>query len=176
MNVYKNAVVYKIVNNRDDKIYVGSTCMSLYDRMYKHLSDSKRREKMRNVYDHLNSIGWDNVWGEILEHYPCNSREDLRIRERYWFDELHPELNTRKPFTTKKEKQENMNKLKREFWYKHRDVLLEKKRIYAQANREHINQKKKEVMLCSACNCNICINHKTRHERTLKHIKNFILS
>ena len=33
---YKNSKIYRIVNNENDKVYYGSTCLPLHKRMYKH--------------------------------------------------------------------------------------------------------------------------------------------
>jgi len=59
MERYENGKIYKLVNNVDDSFYVGSTCLSLAKRMYSHRSHAKI--KTSPVYQHLKSVGMDNV-------------------------------------------------------------------------------------------------------------------
>ena len=73
---YQNGKIYKLVNNKDSYIYVGSTCNSLAFRLKGHIS-SASTELDRYVYHHLNLIGWDNVKIILIEKYDCGSRTDL---------------------------------------------------------------------------------------------------
>ena len=54
---YQNGKIYKLVNDLDDQIYIGSTTQSLAVRKGGHKRDS-RRHPNRKVYSYLNSIGW----------------------------------------------------------------------------------------------------------------------
>ena len=54
---YANGKIYKIVNNIDNEIYVGSTIMSLVRRKAQHKINSKKYEN-RKLCKHCNSIGW----------------------------------------------------------------------------------------------------------------------
>ena len=38
-NRYHNAKIYKIVNNVDDMVYIGSTCLSLSKRKHLHKTE-----------------------------------------------------------------------------------------------------------------------------------------
>ena len=100
---YNNAQVYKLVNDVDDKVYVGSTCTPLAKRKAQHKSLAKKH-KDRHVYKHMNAIGWENVSIILIESYPCENREQLLRRERYWMDALKPELNKVRPFVTETER------------------------------------------------------------------------
>ena len=102
MSFYDNGKIYKLVNNVDDKIYVGSTCNILRVRKARHKAKSKM-EPDRRIYKHLNQVGWGNVEIILIENYECKSKEDLNKRERYWIDELKPELNKVIPTRTRKE-------------------------------------------------------------------------
>ena len=94
---YSNGKIYKLVNNVDDQIYVGSTCLPFAKRFYWQKARAKRNLE-RNVYKHFNAIGWENVKIILIETYPCNSKAELEKRERYWFDKFKPSLNSNVPF------------------------------------------------------------------------------
>ena len=99
---YANGKIYKLVNNIDDKIYIGSTVNPLYKRKGQHKSTSILKPNIK-LYQYLNEIGWDNVDIILIENFPCESKEVLHQRERYWIDILKPQLNTNIPTRTLKE-------------------------------------------------------------------------
>ena len=102
-NKYNNGKIYKLINTKDKKIYVGSTCNSLQFRKKGHISASLQ-DPDRRVYAHLNSIGWENVKIISIEKYPCESLQQLFQRERYYIESLKAELNTVIPYRSEEEK------------------------------------------------------------------------
>jgi len=94
------------VNNVDDEIYIGSTCLPFPKRLYWHKLHAKRNIE-RKVYKHLNAIGWENVKIILIETFPCESKAELEKRERFWFDELKPTLNSNFPSRSIKEYQQS---------------------------------------------------------------------
>jgi group I intron endonuclease len=104
---FQNAVIYKLVNEIDDKIYVGSTC-NLDKRFTAHKSYGKTAKAAQKVYRHFKTIGWDTVKKVLLEKFPCSDEAELTKRERYWVDKLNPELNTARPSRTEDERKESI--------------------------------------------------------------------
>jgi len=101
---YENSKIYKLVNNVDDKIYVGSTCGTLRLRKSKHKWElNNNKYPNRKVYNHLNQVGWGNVEIILIENFECKCKDELHKRERYWIDELKPELNKTRPTITNEE-------------------------------------------------------------------------
>ena len=82
---YANGKVYRLVNNVDEKYYIGSTCNSLHKRKNGHKRDAKKFPE-QPVYKHLNTVGWENVEIVFIESYCCNSKAELEARERYWIE------------------------------------------------------------------------------------------
>ena len=56
---YQNGKIYKLVNNVNDKIYIGSTTQKLCNRKNTHKNDSKRSES--KLYNFVNEIGFENI-------------------------------------------------------------------------------------------------------------------
>ena len=67
---YQNGKIYKILNNIDGEIYVGSTIETLGQRMAKHRSEAKRTQN--KFYNHMNELGVENLYIELIENFPCN--------------------------------------------------------------------------------------------------------
>jgi len=89
---YENGKIYKLVNDVDDQIYIGSTCNPLHVRKGQHKNTALRGCRSF-VYQHLNNIGWNNVRIILIENFSCTSKNELCAREQYFIDELKPSLN-----------------------------------------------------------------------------------
>ena len=81
MSNFQNGKIYKVVNNLNSEIYVGSTTMDLDKRMIKHKCDAKQRPHLSKFYTYMNDTGIDNFEIELIEDYPCETQEELRKRE-----------------------------------------------------------------------------------------------
>ena len=121
-NKYSRAKIYKLVNSVNDKIYVGSTILTLPQRKAVHKTDAKKALK-RPVCKQLNEIGWTNVDIVLIENYPCSSMEELTARERKWIDKLKPMLNHKLPGRTQAQYQAYRNQIKREKTRKRTEAL-----------------------------------------------------
>ena len=83
------ALIYKITNLINDKIYVGKTTKTLEKRFQWHYIDSKKNKcKNRPLYQDINKFGIDNFSIELLEEVENNPDE----REIYWIDKLNSRI------------------------------------------------------------------------------------
>ena len=149
MNKYANGQIYKLENDINDKIYVGSTHLSLTTHYSNHKTMGKTR-LTKHLYKNLAAVGWENVRIILIEPFPCTSRKELEQRERYWIDKLQPVLNLNKPCMTYEDYRTCQNK----------------------------NERKRRMIKwrCDACNCDL-INqpyHINTHKKSLKHNNNFM--
>lgn len=104
MSNYMKGQIYKLVNDIDDEIYIGS-CINLAKRLASHKCAAKTRVN-QPVYKHLNAIGWENIRIILIESFQCTSKLELLKRERYWIEKLKPSLNKNVPTRTNKEYQQ----------------------------------------------------------------------
>ena len=139
---YANGQIYKLVNNVDDEIYIGSTCGTLRLRKSSHKSLA-RKDTERRVYKHLNEIGWDNVDIILIETCDCQNKDELHRRERYWIDTLNPSLNKVLPRRTHKEYYEDNKETLKEQHKAYRETHKEEMKAWREANKEEIKEKNK---------------------------------
>lgn len=152
---YKNAIIYKLVNTVDNKIYVGSTRNTKEVRKIMHKAKAAKYPH-RRVYAHLNQFDWDKeVDIIVIENFPCNSEEELKVRERYWYDRINPELNTYRPTRTEEEIKERKK---------------ENNKKYRKENKEKILKYREEEFICP-CGGKYTRNHFSRHSKALIHQK-----
>ena len=141
---YKNGKIYKILNDMNDEVYVGSTTQSLSKRMAKHRSMLGSKNKINyNIYRQMRELGKEHFYIELIEEYPCDNVEQLRAREGAFIRELGT-LNTRIEGRTKKEYTADTKNTKREYDMKRREEkreeIKEQKKQHYEKNKERINE------------------------------------
>ena len=175
--------VYKLTNKIDNKIYVGSTCKSLSQRLQGH-KDKSKENPTQPVYAHINNIKWDNVDIVLIENYPCDTKKELLYRERYYIELLKSELNTIKPIESTDERllrHRIRSSLQRQNnpeatrirnhnnYHKHIEKRKEQGRKYYQANAEKIKEQHK--IWCEKTREKINEQLKIRYENNKESIK-----
>ncbi len=94
MKKYENCYVYKIVNNIDNLIYIGSTTNSLFKRMTTHKINSRcSKFKNRKIYNHMNLYGEDKFKIEPIEEFKNIGRDELRKYEDKYIKEFNTVIN-----------------------------------------------------------------------------------
>ena len=84
---YQLGKIYKIVDLDSNKCYVGSTCEPiLARRLAKHVGDYKQylKGKGRNITSYI-ILAMDDYDIVLLKTYPCNSKDELHARQRYYY-------------------------------------------------------------------------------------------
>ena len=76
---YQNGKIYKLVNDINDMIYIGSTTQLLYRRLANHKDSSKTRTS--KIYTAMKEIGVAHFKIVLLEACACNSKAELEARE-----------------------------------------------------------------------------------------------
>jgi hypothetical protein len=133
---YQKGKIYKLKCN-DGHYYIGSTIESLKNRFRRHKSASKTQTS--NAYKHINIIGWDNVTIELLECYPCKTKDELQKKEDEYIKK-HLEdplcLNEHRSYLTIDEDKEK----KKQYYEEHKQETLEYQQQYREANKEKIQE------------------------------------
>jgi hypothetical protein len=195
MPLYENSVIYKLVHKNDqdnENIYVGSTT-NFRGRKVKHREkyyDKNTKEYNYKVYQFIRENGgWDEWEMVAVETYPCESKRELEIRERFHIETLKSKLNKIVPTRTSKEYREDNKELikekkKKEYednkehikerslknYYAKQEENKERNKQYRENNREKLSQHRQEKVSCE-CGCILSRNHLNRHCNTDKHKK-----
>ena len=148
---YELGKIYKIIDNTNDNIYIGSTCeRSLSIRIAKHRAKYRMYIKNNSSGDYYTSfeiLKNDNFSIILLEDYPCENKDQLRMRERYHIEKLNC-VNKRIEGRTEQEYnkmyyEKNKEKLLNQYEMNKEAIKL-KHREYRLKNRDAINEKKRE--------------------------------
>jgi group I intron endonuclease len=154
---FSKAKIYKITNDFNDDVYVGSTCDTLIKRFSSHKNNSKKEcKKNYLLYRLTNEIGFERFRIDLIEDYPCEDKQTLRFREGYWIRQIGT-LNKKIEGRTKQE-------YNKEYY----DENKEKKKKYY---KEYYDENKECILKKTTCDCG-CILRKAdlnRHRKSKKH-------
>jgi group I intron endonuclease len=76
---YQNGKIYKIVNDVNDAIYIGSTSLELSTRMAGHRENAKT--KTTQFYTAMREIGVEHFRIILIKPSPCSSKAELEAEE-----------------------------------------------------------------------------------------------
>ena len=146
MNRYNNGKIYKIVDNTNENIYIGSTCEpTLARRLAGHRGVFYSYLKGGNVsnvssFKILENNDYSIV---LLEEFPCETKDQLLSRERYYI-ENNDCVNKNIPSRTLKEYyQDNRDKIK-EYYEQNKDKIIDYQKEYYEQNKDKIIDYQKE--------------------------------
>jgi group I intron endonuclease len=86
MKEYQNGKIYKIVNNINQIVYIGSTCALLCERMRGHRSACKNSNSP--FYETMRQIGKQHFRIILIKNFPCDSYEQLVAEEYHVMKEM----------------------------------------------------------------------------------------
>ena len=190
---YQNGKIYKIWSLETDKIYIGSTCDSLTNRMCKHRLDYKKWKegKINNITNSVvlfDLVGLENCKIEWVKDFPCETKKQLNKEEGLFMrqnkdlivnrklegrsqKEYYQDYKERIKIKNKEyrdERKEEIKIKKKEYYEQHKEQLNIKKKEYHDKNKEVISIKRNKKMNCE-CGGLYTLNNKSVHLKTKKH-------
>lgn len=74
---YQNGKIYQLVNDVNNKVYIGSTSQSLCRRMNVHRDCGKTLRRESPLYSAMHEIGIEHFRILLVQNAPCHSKEEL---------------------------------------------------------------------------------------------------
>ena len=144
---YTHSKIYKIIDNTNGNIYIGSTTQSLSQRLGHHTRNYKNycngKYNFVSSFDIIKNMSYEII---LIEEVNCNNKEQLHKIEREHI-EANECVNLNIPSRTKKEyKEANKDTIKeyhKEYNDLNRDKIREYKKQYQKKYYED-NKKKKQ--------------------------------
>lgn len=79
---YQDGIIYKYTSKLTPQVYIGSTKKTLKQRFSEH----KAHMKMGNYCSSHILLAFEDCIPEIIQRWPCLTKEELRVREQYHMD------------------------------------------------------------------------------------------
>jgi hypothetical protein len=161
---YANSKIYKLVSfNLPELPYYGSTTIGLSKRKGKHVSDFKKFGFNVGGCTSRIVIGagdYEIIW---VEDFPCDNKDQLKARERYYI-ENRVCVNKNVPGRTYEEWQQ-ANPMYMKEWYQANKAHMKE---WYQANKADIKARYSEKIQCTVCDCMTSRVKIAQHQRSAK--------
>ena len=175
---YEKSKIYKIVCNITGLTYYGSTVQPISKRMYGHRFDYKRNKGCKSE---IVLEGCDYNYS-LVEECPCENKEQLLRRERFWIENNQCVNKTIPGRTPAQWYEENADKIKetKKQWYEanvdkikqyyeaNKEKIKEKKKQYYEAHSDKIKERISEKIECEFCKSFLRRDSMARHHKTKK--------
>ena len=147
-NKYHNGTIYNITDIAYAECYIGSTVQPVCNRMSEHRKDYKRFKNGGKGMEYRSFVlfdkhGVENCKIELIESYPCESREELTKREGYWIQLNEGCVNKQIAGRNKKQYYQDTVDVWREYHKHYRETNKDKIRSQHQ---EHYDNNKEEIL------------------------------
>jgi hypothetical protein len=150
---YQQGKIYKIIDNTNGNVYIGSTCKAtLAQRLSQHNASFKRyaEKSVGNNYASYDILKNGDYKIILIELYPCDTKDQLRAREQYWIENTEC-INNRCAFLSPEEHkqydkqyyQQNKDRIK-EYYEENKEHIIEQHKNYYEENKQTILEKNKE--------------------------------
>ena len=141
---FSKGKIYKITNDYNDDVYVGSTCDTLGKRYSKHKTDSKKEKyKHYKLYQLMNEIGFERFRIQLIIDYPCEDIYQLTQKEGEYIRKMGTLNKIISGRTLKEWYENNKNKIK-EYRETNKDKIKENHKEYYETNNDKIKEYNKE--------------------------------
>jgi hypothetical protein len=153
---YQFGKIYKIICNKTGLIYIGCTCKQLSQRLANHKNTYKQYLKNnKNYITSYKVIENEDCSIILLENYPCENKEQLNARERFYIETIEC-VNKNIPIRTNNEYLEYQKQYydnnkdmileqKKQYYYNNKDIILEQNKQYYDNNKDMILEQKKTI-------------------------------
>ena len=140
--------IYKIVSSETDQVYIGSTVLTLKQRLALH--KSKYNKYLAGLYHYISSfeiVKFVDCDIELLYEDIFDNRKHLCRIEGDYIRQNENTINMRVAGRSKKEYAENnadhIKQHKKEYYEKHKDSIKENNKRYIEQNKEKVSLRKK---------------------------------
>ncbi len=161
-NIYHESKIYKIVSTKTKNVYIGSTTNKyLCNRFGQHAFEYRKWTNGDKKYRYVTSfdiLKFDDAEIILVEKFPCESKDELTARERYWIDNTPNCINKIKPTRTPQQYYEDK-----------RAIILQRQKEYQRKNKEAIALNAKTKINCE-CGSAYTKSNRNKHVKTECHL------
>ena len=167
-NAYSRGKIYKLTCN--DLVYYGSTIQTLSKRFGSHQSEYLKWKSGNHHFLSSFKLFEEGIpLITLVEDYPCERKEQLLARER-WYVDNYENVNHHRPIISKEERNEYCKEYNERYRDKNPEKLRSLYKTYYDTHKDEIN--KRYTCICGKTLSN---NNKVRHEKGIDH-QEFIIN
>ena len=126
---YQNGKIYKIINENNETIYIGST-------VEKYLSTRYAKHKHKAPNHKI----------ILIENYACNCKEELRKKEQQIIEEHNDLINIKKAYQSLEDFKYLKSIRDKKYREKHKEKIKENRKISYENKTDEFKKKKKNTI------------------------------
>jgi hypothetical protein len=154
---YQQGKIYRIIDNTNGNIYVGSTCKkTLAQRLSQHNFEYKKycNSLCYYVVSSFDILKNGDYKISLIEDFPCDNKDQLRAREQYWIDNTDC-INKKSAFLTSEQREqynknyyqqnkERLNDMNKTYHEKNKDAIRNWLKQYREKNKDLVKEQNKK--------------------------------
>ncbi len=158
---YSKGKIYKITNDYNDHVYIGSTCDTLSKNFSKHKSQCGSEDRLHYpLYNMMNNIGFERFRIELICDYPCEDKYQLCQKKSEYIRHYEKTLNL--------QGEDHKRNRKTQKEQKEKEIQIKTKEDLEQKINKH---KDKNSSVVCACGCEVLKRCLKLHQTSKKHIE-----
>ena len=145
---YSKTIIYKIEHiENDNLVYVGHT--TNWDKRktaHKYICKNEKDKKHNlKLYQMIRENGnWELFKMIEVEKYSCKDKREAERRENEVMKKLKANMNSLRSFRTDEEKKKETKLYKNDYYNIHKDIIIEKQKVYNETRIDSLKSYKKE--------------------------------
>ena len=145
---YSKTIIYKIEHiENDNLVYVGHT--TNWDKRktaHKYICKNEKDKKHNlKLYQMIRENGYWELFKMIeVEKYSCKDKREAERRENEVMKKLKANINSMRSFRTDEEKTKETKLYKNDYYNIHKDIIIEKQKVYNETRIDSLKSYKKE--------------------------------
>ena len=154
---YSQAKIYKVSNDFNSDVWIGTTCDTLVKKFSVHKADAIRNFRKNCILHNLiREHGFDRFRIQLIEDFPCEDLYQLRQRQGHYIREL---------------KAINKYADNKDYYDKNKEAISEYNKTYIQKPevKERKKERSSEKIICE-CGCSIARYLLPKHRKTKIHL------
>lgn len=177
---YQNGKIYKIVPNSEhapNEQYIGSTTKRIVQRLERHRENYGLYQQGQycnvTVFRLFEKYGMENCTIELVELFPCDSKNALETREGYHIRNNSCVNKLIAGRTRKQYREDHKEKIAAEKvkWYlAHKEVVNKRNIEYNRARKDIVSKQRARTFLYCDCGSCVRLSDKPAHLKTKKHL------
>ena len=177
---YENSKIYKIIDNTNGAVYIGSTTQSLSQRLASHRRDYAKYLKGNKSFITSFKIIQNNDYDIVLiEELSCETKEQLFAEERRHIENtvcVNKYIPLRTPAEYYQDNREEIKAKCSEYREANKERILERDKAFYAEHSKRINEKRKEqkkeyhqIKVVCECGATVCRGALYLHRSSKKH-------
>jgi len=162
--------IYAIKSKMTNDVYIGSTTCKIAQRKAKHYYEYKNPTSNMSA---AKILQYEDAYFDVIEQIVFNEKTELTNREGFWIENtpncINIKIMVRNLYRYRRKERTKILQRNKIYYENNKEKIAQRDKIYRENNKEKKTEQRAKKTTC-ICGKIITIDHKSRHEKTTKHL------